>query len=40
MPYVKQPDYILFEVEWQREGQRVFGFAIYAKDEPDATRWA
>ena len=31
MPYVWQPDYILFEVEWQRERQRVFGFAIYAR---------
>ena len=40
MPYVWQPDYILFEVEWQRDRQRVFGFAIYAKDEPDAIRWA
>ncbi|RYF48975.1 MAG: hypothetical protein EOO38_08975 [Cytophagaceae bacterium] len=40
MPYVWQPDYLLFEVEWQRERERVFGLMIFAKDEQDAIRWA
>lgn len=40
MPYVWQPDYLLFEVEWQRGRERVFAFTIFAKDEQDAIRWA
>jgi hypothetical protein len=40
MPYQWQPGFIFYQVEWQRDGRPVGGFAIFAQDEADALRWA
>jgi hypothetical protein len=38
MPYEWQPGFIFYKVEWRRDGQCVFSFATFAKDEDEALR--